>query len=445
MVKDMTQGNPFKLIISFSLPLMIGHVFQSLYSTVDTIVVGRCIGVDALAAVGSTGPLSNLILGLVLGICAGFTVPIAQFFGAGDLHQMRRYVANSIYLGAFITLLFTAATTIFTRQLLDMMNTPADIMEGAYDYISVYFGGMFTMVLYNLLSGFIRALGDSKTPLLFLVVSSATNIILDLVFVLVFDMGVAGAAWATVFSQGISGVLCIWIIVKRIPQLHLTREELAPDFGMMKQLLLNGVPMGLQNSITSIGGALVQSAVNSLGSIIVASITTATNVQNLLIGPMSTLGSTASIYCGQNLGAKRFDRIRLGIRQFMLIMAVFGGISMLVMNLFGTRIALLFIDSTETAVLEYVRTFLFIHSFFYIPVGMLFIFRSSLQGMGYAVVAMFGSVFELVARTCVAFFLVRPFGFIGACASLPMAWCSALLLVIPMYFYQIRRMEKQQA
>jgi len=443
MVRDMTEGNPLKLILSFAFPLAVGNIFQQFYNMADTIIVGKFVGVDALAAVGSTGSLNFLILGFVLGVCGGFSIPVSQCFGAGDMKGMRRCVANAIYLGVGITAIFTLITMFFTRQFLVWMQTPADIFEGAYSYISVIFGGMFTMMTYNLLSGFLRALGDSRTPLLFLMISSITNVVLDLVFILLFDAGIAGAAWATVLSQGLSGVLCILFIVKRFPQLHLDKDDQQVDPAVMKRLLQNGIPMALQFSITAVGGVILQTAVNTLGSTVVAAITAGSKVQNLMTGPMDSLGSTSATYCGQNLGAKRIDRLHSGIRKLVLVITIYTCFATAVSMLFGSKIALLFIDGGETQVLEYVRTYLFINSAFFIALSMIFIFRNALQGMGFGFSAMLAGIFELVARTSVAFLLVKPFGFIGACMSNPAAWIAADLLLIPMYFFVMRKLDRQ--
>ena len=441
LVRDMTHGSPLRLILGFALPMAIGNIFQQFYSMADTIIVGKFIGVDALASVGSTGSLNFLILGFVLGVCNGFAIPISQCFGAGDLKGMRRCVANSIYLGIGIAVIFTLVTLLFTRQFLTWMKTPQDIFEGAYDYIIVIFGGMFSMMLFNLLSGFMRALGDSRTPLLFLVISSITNIVLDLVFILVFHSGVAGAAWATVISQGLSGVLCLGFIARKVPMLHLTREDMKLDMMVVVRLLRNGIPMALQFSITAVGSIILQTAVNTLGSTVVAAITAGDKVQSLVTQPMDSLGATSATYCGQNLGAERIDRIHAGFRRFVAVAVIYSLFAAFVVIFFGTKIALLFLSGSETTILGYVHQYLLIDGLFFIPLSFIFIFRNGLQGMGLGLSAMLAGICELVARASVAFTLVPILGYVGACISNPAAWVAADLLLIPMYFYVMRKLD----
>ena len=441
MVKDMTRGNPLKLILGFALPMAIGNIFQQLYNMADTVIVGKFVGVNALAAVGSTGSLNFLILGFVLGVCGGFSIPVSQCFGAGDIKGVRSCVANAVYLGIGITAVFTLVTLLFTRVFLTWMQTPEDIFQEAYNYIIVIFGGMFSMMMYNLLSGFLRALGDSKAPLLFLVVSSIVNIVLDLVFILVFHSGVSGAAWATVIAQGLSGILCIWFIIRKFPVLHLQREDLKVDVSVMLRLLRNGIPMALQFSITAVGGIILQTAVNTLGSTVVAAITAGGKVQNLVTQPMESLGATSATYCGQNLGAERVDRIHAGFHKFVWITIIYSCFAATISITLGSKVALLFIDSSETVILEHVRQYLLFNGLFYIPLGMIFIFRNGLQGMGFGFSAMLAGICELVARSSVAFLLVKPLGYIGACMSNPAAWVAADLLLIPMYFHVMKQMD----
>ena len=445
MVRDMTHGSPLKLILGFAVPMAIGNIFQQLYSMADTIIVGKFVGVNALAAVGSTGSLNFLILGFVLGICGGFTIPISQCFGAEDMKGMRRCVANAIYLSVAITGVLTVVTLLLTRQFLVWMRTPEDIFQGAYEYIIVIFGGMFATMLYNLLSGFLRALGDSRTPLLFLIVSSVVNIVLDLVFILLFHTGVAGAAWATVISQVFSGLLCLLFIRKRFPVLHLDREDMTLDTKVMARLAKNGIPMALQFSITAVGSIVIQTAVNTLGSAVVAAITAAGKVQNLVTQPMDSLGATAATYCGQNRGAQRVDRIHQGFRRFVAVATIYSLFCMAVVMLGGTTIALLFVDKTETVILDYVRQYLLWNGLFFIPLSWIFIFRNGLQGMGFGFSAMLAGICEMVARSLVAFTLVKPMGFAGACLSNPAAWVAADLLLIPMYFHVMKLLNKKYA
>ena len=319
MVKDMTYGSPTRLIVNFSIPIVIGNLFQQLYNMVDSIIVGQCIGVDALAAVGATGSLNFLVIGFVLGMCSGFCIPVAQSFGAGDYKRMRRCVMNAYYLSILITVTLTTLTVLLTRPILELMQTPANIIDDAYRYIVVIFGGIFSVLFYNLFSGIWRALGDSRTPLYFLILASLLNVVLDLVFILNFSWGVAGAAYATVISQAVSAALCFVYMRRKLPILAASRDECKIDFRIMGRLLYMGLPMALQFSITAIGSIILQSAVNALGSSVVAAVTAAGKVQMIVTQPMETLGLTMATFCGQNLGAGRIDRVTVGVGNCLLI------------------------------------------------------------------------------------------------------------------------------
>ena len=294
--KDLTTGSPMKLILSFMLPLVFGLLFQQVYSMVDTIVVGKFLGVDALAGVGSTGSITFLVLGLCNGVCAGFAIPVAQKFGQRDFDGLRRFVGNMIWLSCVIAAAVTLVTTLLCRQILLWMDTPADTFSFAYDYIFVIFLGIPATMLYNLLSGILRSLGDSKTPLVFLIMCSLLNVVLDIVFILTLNMGVAGAGWATLLSQLISGVLCLYFIVKKFPILHLKRDDLRLRKIYVRKLLNMGLPMGLQYSITAVGSILLQTAVNGLGATAMAAIAAGSRVSMLLVCPFDAMGTTAATY-----------------------------------------------------------------------------------------------------------------------------------------------------
>ena len=301
MTKDLTQGSPVRLILGFALPLLAGMLFQQLYNLVDTLIVGRFLGMEALAGVGATGSINFLVLGFCMGVCSGFAIPVAQQFGAREESRMREFVANGTWLSIVFALVMTVLTVVYCGDILRVMNTPTDCFEQAYDYIVVIFAGIPFTFLYNLLSGWLRSLGDSKTPLFFLVLSSVLNVILDLAFILIFKLGVFGASLATVLSQAISGVLCLLFIMVKVPILHITRSEWRPQSKRMTELCAYGVPMGLQYSITAIGSVILQVAVNSLGSLSVAAVTAASKVLNFLACPFDALGSTMATYGAQNV------------------------------------------------------------------------------------------------------------------------------------------------
>ena len=445
MVRDMTEGHPLKRILAFSAPLLLGNLFQQFYSMADSIIVGQYIGVNAFAAVGSTGSINFLILGFVQGACMGFAIPVAQEFGAGDMRAMRRCVANTAYLSVLVAIAVTALTALFTRDILRWMQTPADIFEDAYSYIFIVFAGTGATVLYNLLASVLRALGDSRTPLIYLIIASIINIALDVVLIAVVPLGVAGAAYATVASQLISGLLCLWHIKRKFPILHIEKQERKFDKELCLRLLHAGVPMGLQFSITAIGSIILQSAVNALGSSVVASISASNRVQNILTCPLETMGATMATYCSQNYGANRIDRVRQGIRQATIVTAVYSVVGLAIAYFCGRTIAQMFISAEETALLDSIRQFLTINGIFYFPLAIILVYRNSLQGLGFSNSAMLAGVFELVARSAVAWLLVGTFGFIAVCFANPAAWIAADCLLLPMYAKKIRVLSRWQA
>ena len=442
MTKDMTVGSPMKLVFHFAIPLMFGNLFQQFYSMVDTIIVGRFLGTNALAAVGSTGSINFLILGFCLGTCAGFTIPVAQSFGSKDTQALKRYVGNIVWLAAGFSLLFTVATVVLCRPILQWMNTPADIIDDAYHYIVVIFLGIPTIVLYNVLASLLRALGDSRTPVVFLVLASLLNIGLDLFLIVVIPMGVAGAAWATVISQGISGLCCLLFIWKKFPLLHISRDDLTPRKACIKRLLSMGVPMGLQSSITAIGSILLQTSVNGLGSVVVAAITAASKLYQLFGCVFDALGVAMSTYGGQNIGARRGDRIFPGLRAGMIIGSVYSILALVVILLFGRPLVQLFVDGSETVIIDQAYQFMVIQVAFFIPLAGVNVIRLLIQGMGYSKLAVFAGVFEMIARGSFGLFLVPVFGFNMACFASPAAWILADGFLIPAYLKVMRHVKE---
>ena len=412
MTNDMTRGNPTRLIISFTLPVLFGNLCQQLYGMVDSIIVGRAISMEALAAVGATSGISFLVIGCIQGLTAGFSVITAQRFGAGYYEGVKRSVATSALLSLAATVLLTAAGILTARPLLEVMNTPADIIEDSYAYIIVIYYGVAATAFYNLLSCIIRALGDSKTPLVFLGISSVLNIILDLTFIIVFKWGVFGASFATVISQGISALLCLFYTIKNYDILRFDSFELKPDLEKMKKLVVIGVPMALQFSITAIGSIILQSAVNTLGKTAVASMTAAIKIQTVAVGPMESMGITMATYCGQNRGARKYSRITAGIGQSIAMTMVYSVAACAAVSFLGGALTTLFIDK-NTADSENIQKiidlsvyYLRINGLFYPFLGVLFIIRNSLQGMGYSMLPMLAGVSELAARSLVAILFV---------------------------------------
>lgn len=444
MVKDMTRGRPLSVILLFFAPLVLGNLFQQLYSMADTLIVGRFVGVGALAGVGSTGSLSFLVLGFVSGVCSGYSIPVAQYFGAGNHQRMRRCVGNAVLQGAVIAALLTTVTVAGARQVLTWMDTPPDILEDAYLYIVIVFGGIPATMLYNFLSGVLRALGDSRTPLFFLVAAAILNVVLDLVFILCCGMGVAGAAWATILSQGVSGLLCLVYIWKKVPLLHLGREDLGWDREEQRRLALMGIPMALQFSITAVGTIIIQAAVNALGSGVVAAVTAGTKVQNLLMSPLETMGITMATYCGQNLGAERVDRVRAGLWASMKVCFLYCALACLVSCLWGGPFSRLFLTGEDTGVMvAQAARFLAVNGIFCPSLGLLLVLRNSIQGLGFGLPAMMAGVFELVARSAVAFCLVGPLGYLAICLANPAAWLAADLLLAAVWFRELPGLLRQ--
>ena len=431
MTRDLTSGSPLKVIALFTLPLVLGNLFQQFYSLADTIIVGRFVGVSALASVGATGSVNYLILGFVIGVCNGFAIPIAQYFGARDMQGLRRCVANAGWLCLGGSVVLTVATVALTRPIMALMQTPADIIDGACTYIGWIFAGIPFVFLYNMVSAIMRALGDSKTPLYFLVLTSALNVGLDLYFIIVFDMGVFGAALATDLSQAISGVASFVYMLRRFTMLRMQPGE---NRAISARLLGMGLPMGLQCSITAIGSVIMQSAVNMLGSVAVAAVTAAGKTQNLLTVPLESVGTAMATYAGQNLGASRLGRIRRGTRSAMVLVVGYSLAALVALHYCDVLIIGLFLDTAaEVTIVSMAREYMFWNSLFFIPLGALIVWRYVIQGLGYATLAMMAGVAEMVARIAVAVALVPWLGYFGAELSNPAAWVAACLFLLPAY------------
>ena len=434
------------LILSFGLPTLLGMLFQQFYNLMDTMIVGKLLGAQALAAVGSTSSINFFVIGFCMGVCNGFAIPVAQRMGAGDYPRMRRHVANAAYLSILFSLVLTTATGLLCRTILTAMNTPADIFAGAYWYIFIIFMGIPATFLYNLLAGIIRSLGDSRTPVYFLALSSALNIFLDFALILWFDAGVAGAAIATVVSQAVSGLACLAYMGRKYPILRMSREERRLDPTSCRTLCLMGVPMGLQYSITAIGSIVLQSAVNTLGSTYVAAVAAGTKLFQLLGCPFDAMGATMATYCGQNVGAGQLDRLGRGIRACSLLGAVYAAAAFAAMALFAAPCAMLFLDPAEpelALLVSLTSQYIQISTVFFFPLALVNIVRFSIQGMGYSAFAILAGVLEMIARTGVAFFLVPLFGYTAACFASPAAWVCADLFLIPASILCIRRLRAQ--
>ncbi|HJC30903.1 MAG TPA: MATE family efflux transporter [Candidatus Anaerobutyricum faecale] len=432
---DMTAGNPTKIILNFTLPIFIGNVFQQFYNMADAVIVGKFVGTKALAAVGSTGTIMFLIYGFVVGMTAGFTVLTAQKFGAGDLPAMRRTVAGASFLSLIIGLILTASFMILMRPWLHLMNTPSDIYADAYAYIMIISGGILAQMLYNLLASILRALGNSKVPLYFLILSALLNIALDLFFIIVFHMGAAGAAIATIISQGVSGLLCLLYIIKKVPVLHMTREDWHPTGVLLKKQIQIGIPMALQYSITAIGTMMVQSSLNILGSTLVAAFTAASKIEQVVTQAYVALGTTIATYGAQNMGAGNIPRIRKGFCASTTIGILYSFAAAALVMTVGKYMSYLFVSEDVALIIDSVDIYLKCVGAFFIPLTIINIYRNGIQGLGYGLLPMMAGVAELIGRGIVAVIAARQRSYLGVCLASPAAWVLAAALLLVMYFY----------
>ncbi|MGN0243616.1 MAG: MATE family efflux transporter [Lachnospiraceae bacterium] len=438
-LRDMTKGNPLRLLLLFSIPLLIGNLFQQFYSMVDAIIVGRLIDTDALAAVGATGSVNFFFIGFIQGVTSGFAIPVAHAFGAKREEDIRRNIAMAAILSFMITLFFTGIMLVALRPLLQLMNTPANILDDAHGYMLVITYGLMATTLYNLASCVLRALGDSKTPLYFLILASVINVILDIFLIHNLGMGVEGAALATVIAQLISGVLSVIYMFARYPIVRIRKGNWKWNSGMVKKQLQIGVPMGLQFSVTAIGTMIVQSAINQFGSDTVAAYTAASKVEQLVMQPMQSLGVAMATYTGQNMGAGNYEHLKKGVRcseWIGAVISIFGFVLMYVIAEPGVR---LFMEQPNPLVLERALTYLHTIAYCFLPLSWIFIFRNTLQGMGDSFFPLMGGALELAARVLVAFFVTKWWGYTGICIANPTAWFAAGVPLLIVYYIKIRK------
>ena len=440
---DMTVGNPTPDILRFALPLILGYILQQMYLIIDAAIVGRWIGVGALAAVGASSSIMFLVMGFCNGSCAGFAIPIAQSFGAKDYSAMRSYVSNAIRIAFVIAIVRTLLTLIFCERILKIVNTPADIFSDAYIFLMLSFAAIPFTITYNLLSGFIRALGNSKQPFFFLIISSFVNIGLDILLILILGLGVEGAGIATLLSQAFSGFLCMRYIRKHLQILIPKGEERAYDDKKVGRLLNNGIPMGLQFSITGIGIIMLQSANNALGTVYVAAFTASMRIKYLFTCVFENIGVAMATYCGQNIGAQKVERIALGIKSALKIMGVYFLFTFLLIYPLADYMMMLFVDPSETEIIRNAALFMRIANYFYPALGILTILRYSIQGLGYSNLSMLSGVMEMIARCGVSLWLVPSLYFIGVCYGDPVAWSAADLFLIPAIYMLYRHLKKK--
>lgn len=443
-MRDLTQGNPLKLILRFTLPLFIGNLFQQLYNFTDVLIVGQTLGVNALAAVGSTGSLNFLIIGFATGLTAGFSIVTAQRLGAQDYRGVRRSFATSIVMSLVVTIVLTALSLIFLDPIMRLMSTPAGIYDEARQFISIIFMGIFSSMGFNLLSNEIRALGDSKTPLWFLIIGTVVNVFLELLFILVFHWGVAGAGFATVISQGVASVLCVIYISRHIPLLQVHLEDFKSVFKELGHHAKLGFPMAFQSSIIAVGSIFMQSALNSLGTTSVAATTSASKIDQLASMPMMSFGITMATFTAQNIGAGQYERIIKGVRQSLMASVGFSVVVGVLIILFGQNMVMLFIGDQSAAVLKLSQVYFNIVGSSYWILAILFIIRYTLQGLGKSVVPTVAGVAELVMRSFAALILAANFGYAGACFSNPLAWLGSTVVLMGSYAAAIKHLHKME-
>lgn len=443
MTKDMTSGSPAKLIFGFAIPMFLGLLFQQFYSMVDTLIVGKFLGVNPLAGVGSTTSLNFMVLGFCMGVCNGFAIPVAQMFGAREEGRLRRYVTNGAWLCIVFSIVMTLVVVAVCRPVLVLMQTPEEIFEYAYVYIVIVFWGIPCTFLYNILAAIIRSLGDSKTPVVFLAISSGINIVLDLVFVLAFDMGVEGPAIATVLAQGVSGIICLWYMYRKFPVLHASREEWRPEFSYMGKLCYIGIPMGLQYSVTAIGTLVLQAAVNGLGAAVVAGVTAGQKINAFIQCPLEALGQTMAPYAGQNMGAEKYDRIGKGLKSAVGMGFAVSVLCFVLALFFGKQLTMLFVDASETTIISYSYQFLLYCTGGYCLLTLVNTVRFTIQGMGFSVFAILSGIMEMIARILAATVVVQMIGFAGTCLAHPMAWLFADVFLIPAFFWCRKKVAKR--
>lgn len=434
MTHALTSGTPWRVIVRFAIPLLVGNVVQQMYQVVDAMVVGQHLGVDALAAVGATNSVLFLLIGFAQGMTQGFAIPTAQAFGAGDVHGVRRSVAAGTILTALVSLILMIGAPLVIRPFLVLLRTPSELVDQAVTFATVNFLGVAALMFFNYLSAIIRAIGDSRTPLVFLVIACLLNVGLVILFVQVMDLGIGGAALATVIAQFVSALLCVAYLIRSIEVLHVGRHDWSVGRPALAHQLKIGLPMGFQQSIIAIGALAVQVALNGLGALAVAAYTTATRVDGLAVAFLMSLGLAVSTFVAQNLGAGYTDRIRLGVRQAAIMSVVVSLFLTVTLISAGGPIVRSFVGSGEEEVVAMAHQYLVINGACYVILGILFVTRSALQGLGRTLIPTLAGILELTMRVGAAVILSQALGFEGIVSANPLAWIGATMLLIPSWF-----------
>lgn len=442
MTRDLTQGKPMLLLLRFGIPIFFGFLFQQLYNVVDTAIVGQTLGGEALAAVGSTSSINFLVVGFSTGVCGGFAIPVAHQFGAKRPQELRRYVTGSLWLCLIIGAILTVATVALCGNILTLMDTPQDIYRQAWLYIVTIFAGIPAYFLYNMCAGILRSLGDSRTPVLWLVAASLLNVVLDIVCIVTFHMDVFGAAFATVLAQYTAGLGCLLRLCRGFPVLRMEQGDWAWDWRRVRVLCGMGLPMGLQYSITAIGSILIQAAVNHLGTSYITAVTAASKVHLFLCCPFDAMGATMATYGGQNVGAQQWERLHQGTRACVLLGVIYSAISFGIVWFGGDFLASLFLDQDAMSLLPLVRQYLLIQTAFAVPLALVNILRFMIQGMGFPPIATLAGILEMVGRSVMAY-LTPTLGYMAACFASPAAWVLADAFLITAYFLCYRHLRRQ--
>ncbi len=442
--RDLTKGSPLINLIIFSLPLIAGTIFQQFYNFADTIMIGRLISSEALGAAGVTYPLNFLILGFIQGFTIGLGIPLSHAVGAKDKEEFSKLFFNALYISVFISILLTFATLIFSKQLLLLIRTPRQILESANSYITIIFAGIPFTVIYNFSTSALRANGDSKHPFYFLILANVLNIAFDYIFIKTFNMGIKGAASATVLCQFISAVLNMAYLLIKTKAISFNKKYISLSKIHTMVLYKNAVPMGLEYSFSSIGAIVMQGAINSFGTPYITGQTAGEKIRQMFTLPMESVGMAQAVYTGQNWGAKNYERIKQGIKSGLIIQSIYCIICYFVIYLLKAPLTSVVLGSqitkTHTISVAYLATI----SMFFIFHGSLMIFRNTLQGMGYSVQALFSGVCELTGRSIGAFIALYCIGFTGIALANPFAWMLALLYCSVMTIHYLVEAKKKQ-
>ena len=439
MSNSMTQGNPLKVMLQFAFPLLIGNLLQQTYNIIDAAIVGQSLGAQALASVGTSTSVQFLVLGFCMGSCTGFGIPVAKYFGAGDLKHMKNIIFNGAVLTAVIAVIITVLCTLLCPWILQVLSVQSDIYANAYSYLMIIFLGLPFTLLYNYLSSILRAVGDSRTPFLFLAFSAVLNIFLDLFFILVADWGCAGAAFATIAAQAISGILCLIVIIRRMEVLWLSKENRVVRGDSITELLQMGLPTGLQFSITAIGSMVMQSANNGLGGDYVSAFTAGAKLKQFTMCPFDAIATSVSVFCSQNYGAGKIDRIHKGLRQGIAVGVGYGLFAGLILIFAGRPLSMIFVSKDASGVLDASAKYLRCMGYFYWSLGILNVTRMVTQGLGHSGRAFFSGVMEMIARTIVSLGFVETFGYTAICFADQTAWIAACCYIAPTCLYCLKK------